>query len=149
MALRRRNARILRLTATLLAVTLAIGGLLGHGLAMLAVSLLTQPPAAAQPGFPAFIEICAADGLTRVVASELPTSGMAGGEDGKPAAPASGKINGCPVCSAFAQSGPADLPAALALAHPETGAGDLPATHQIAAPAPGRLLALSRGPPAA
>ena len=144
MGLRRRNARILRLSGTMLAVTLAIGGLLGHGLAMLAVSLLAQPPAAAQAGFPAFVEICAADGLTRVVASEQP-----GGEDGKPAAPASGKIDGCPICSAFAQSGPADLPAALALAVPEVRAADQPPTHQIAAAAPGRLLALSRGPPAA
>ena len=81
MGRRRQNAGFLRLTATALAVL----GLLGHGVAMLAVSLLAQTAAssaAAQPSFPAFIEICTADGLTALAASELP-----GGENRAPAAP--------------------------------------------------------------
>ena len=144
MGRRRQNAGFLRLTATALAVL----GLLGHGLAMLAVSLLAQTAAssaAAQPSFPAFIEICTADGLTTLAASELP-----GGENRAPAGPPSGKIDSCPVCSAFAQNGPVDLPAtALALLGPEPGAAALPAAHQVAAPSSGTQLPLSRGPPSA
>jgi hypothetical protein len=141
---RGQNFRILRLAAS----SLAVVGLLGHGLAMLLVSLLAQPPAAsvaAQQDFPAFVEICTADGLRKVARADLP-----GGKDETPAAPRHGKINGCPVCTAFAQNGPADLPAAVV--PPRHGLRRAAAPrplHQAATAAPERLRALSRGPPAA
>lgn len=139
----RQGPRLLRLTAGLLAVL----GLLGHGLAMLLVGLLAGAPAAAQTDFPAFLEICSADGLTGVVATELAAGGEENGDEER--GPASGKIDGCPVCTAFAQNGAADLPEQLApIGHKEAPARARPA-HQIAAPAPADRLALSRGPPAA
>ncbi|GAB4394925.1 MAG: hypothetical protein Tsb0032_24570 [Kiloniellaceae bacterium] len=142
----RRIAPIPRLIAS----SLAILGLLGHGLAMLAVSLLGPQPVAAQqsagtPDFPIYMEICAADGLTKWVASGLP-----GEEDPGPTAPPSGKIDGCPVCTAFAQAGPADLPALLVLREDAPrGRGGVPPLHQVAAASPAERLSLSRGPPAA
>lgn len=144
---RRHKARLLRLTASLMAIT----GLLGHGLAMLLVSLLAlspAPPASAQDGFPGVVEICAADGLIKVIAN--PPAGEAGSKDSEdPRAPASGKIDACPVCTAFAQSGHADLPVLAVLAG-RAARPDLPRPgHQVAAPTPGLLLAQSRAPPAA
>lgn len=148
MHLRRRTAplqgpalgRFLRLTAA----TLAVVGLLGHGLAMLAVSLLAQPDAAAQTDFPAVLEICAADGLKRTVSSGLP-----GEQEQKPAGPVSGKFSGCPVCTAFAQAGPADLTTVAVLGGDHVRPAAPRPAHQIAAATPDKLLALSRGPPAA
>jgi hypothetical protein len=145
-AIMRRRAqsfRFLRLAASFLAVV----GLLGHGLAMLLVSQLAQAPAAsvaAQQGFPAFVEICTADGLRKVARANLP-----GGKDETPAAPRHSKIDGCPVCTAFAQNGPADLPAAVVPERRNLRPAAPRPLHQVAVAAPERLRALSRGPPAA
>lgn len=133
-------ARFLRLTAT----TLAVVGLLAHGLAMLAASLMAQSDAAAQTDFPAVLEICAADGLSRTVSSGLP-----GEQEQKPDSPAPGKFNGCPICTAFAQAGPADLPSVIALGSEHVRPAAPRPAHQVAAATPGKLLALSRGPPVA
>jgi hypothetical protein len=137
------NFRFLRLAASCLAVV----GLLGHGLAMLLVSQLAQAPAAsaaAQQEFPAFVEICTADGLRKVARADLP-----GGKDETPPAPRHGKIDGCPVCTAFAQNGPADLPSAVVPERRSLRPAAPQPRHQVAAAAPERLRALSRGPPAA
>ncbi len=142
-----RTSRFLRPAASLLAVTLAITGLLGHGLAMLLVSQLAQAPtssAAAQQDLPAFVEICTAEGLRKGARADLP-----GGKDRTPAAPRHGKIDGCPVCTAFAQNGPADLPAAVVPERRTLRPAAPRPHHQLAAAAPERLRALSRGPPAA
>lgn len=139
---RGQSFRILRLAAS----SLAVVGLLGHGLAMLLVSELAQAPAAsvaAQQEFPAFVEICTADGLRKLARADLP-----GGKDETPAPPSHGKINGCPVCTAFAQNGPADLPAAVVPERRRLRSAVPRPRHQLAAAAPERLRALSRGPPA-
>lgn len=139
---RGQSFRILRLAAS----SLAVVGLLGHGLAMLLVSQLAQAPAdpvAAQQEFPAFVEICTGEGLRKVARADLP------GEDGEtPAAPRHGKVKGCPVCTAFAQNGPADLPAAVVPERRNLRPAAPRPLHQVAAAAPERLRALSRGPPA-
>ncbi|WP_193370205.1 DUF2946 family protein [Pelagibius marinus] len=139
---RGQNFRFPRLAASFLAVV----GLLGHGLAMLLVGQLAQSPSssvAAQQAYPAFVEICTADGLRRLARADLP-----GEEDETPAAPRHGKIDACPVCTAFAQNGPADLPVAVAPTCRSLRAAAPRPPHQVAAVAPERLRALSRGPPA-
>lgn len=140
----RQNPRLPRLAARYLAVPLAIAGLLGHGVAMLLVSLLAGAPAAAQTDFPGFVEICTADGLTKSIAT-APSSGKQKEAPG----PVSGKIDACPVCSAFAQNGQADLPVQAALAVRIEGITPPRPVHQIVAARLGEQLALSRGPPAA
>jgi len=136
---------------TLVASALAGLGLLGHGLAMLLVATLAAPPAAesgaAAAGYPAYVEICAADGEVRLApaadpARQPPATPHPAGHD-------SGHLNACPVCTAFAQNGLADLPAPVVLA---ARADDTTAWQPMAAAArAGRdgLSALSRGPPAA
>ena len=143
------RSRIVHPWLRLLASLLAGVGLLGHGLAMLLVSLLAGPAAAdgvQGADFPAFVEICAADGQVRLAPSGLPGNDSDGtGQTGH----GSGAIKTCPICSTFAQNGPADLPAPAVLS-----------AHALAAtpaqPAPGILRTgreglrpLSRGPPAA
>ena len=80
-------------------------GLLGHGLAMLfAAILVTAQPAGA--------------GNTALMAEICRSGSLAAGEDLPQEAPAKtprGEVKGCPVCNAFAQSGPAALPAVIAL----------------------------------
>jgi hypothetical protein len=138
---RRQKSRFLRLTAC----TLAVVGLLGHGLAMLLLDVLIQSPAAARSGLPGYAEICSANGLATL-------TGNGSGEEGVPRDggrhPADGKFQGCPVCNAFAQNGPADLPQSLQFAAPDRSAAAPRPGHQTAQTAPGVLLALSRGPPA-
>jgi len=125
------KSRILRLVAGFLAAA----GLLGHGLAMLLVALLAQAPASAEAGFAGYGEICTADG------------GPAGTNDSAPAQP-SGHIDACPVCTAFAQHGTADLPQALQLpARQATAAARRPAQESLPAAAH-RCTIRSRGPPA-
>lgn len=92
---------ILRLIAGLLAAT----GLLGHGLAMLLAGLLVSP-AAAGPDLRYFSEICTAEGVVSL--ADL-RRGNAGHDDGRHG----NFLNGCPVCTAYAQIGAADLPVAL------------------------------------
>jgi hypothetical protein len=102
---RPKSSQIVRLAASALAAV----GLLGHGLAMLLVAVLAQPPsAAAQSGFPGLAEICRADGASPTAGREAPSPDHPGDHHG-------GHLEGCPVCTAFAQSGPADLPHALIL----------------------------------
>ncbi|MGD1876999.1 MAG: hypothetical protein ACFB13_05810 [Kiloniellaceae bacterium] len=140
------NPRFLRLAASALATL----GLLGHGLAMLLVTVLAAPSAAGDAGFPRYVEICAADGQTR-----LAWTGSGGREDpagpaGGPAAPAHdpGPVKSCPVCTAFAQAGLADLP--LPVVRSRTVCRTATWSLALEAPALGRdgLRAQSRGPPA-
>ena len=140
------GSRVLRLAASALAVV----GLLGHGLAMLLVGLLYQTPAEAQSGVPAFVEICSPSGAKKLAWNDGSGRIVAPTGDSLPASdPSSGQIDGCPVCSAFAQNGPADLPQALvSLSSKDHVALAWPAD-QVTAAAPRRLLALSRGPPPA
>ncbi|GAB4365413.1 MAG: hypothetical protein Kow00114_22640 [Kiloniellaceae bacterium] len=159
--LRPQRARIARLAASILAGL----GLLGHGLAMLLVSLLVQGPAgapAAAGAFPAWVEICAADGEARLVATGIgaaplgtPRPADSAPEQDPDHGPAHGPTHGqdhlklCAVCTAFAQSGLADLPAPLVLAGRHDGAdASLPLQHLSRTGREG-LAALSRGPPAA
>jgi hypothetical protein len=108
----RRMPVFLRLIAAALAAT----GLLGHGIAMLLVGLLASP-VSAQPDARYFGEICTPDGVFRLAAlgpadSEQGLPGDTGGQHGDP-------LNGCPVCSAYAQIGTADLPVSLVAQIPE------------------------------
>lgn len=150
---RPRWARLGRLAASALAGL----GLLGHGLAMLLVSVLVQAPAsapAAAGDVPAWVEICAADGETRFVATGVGAETLGTPRPAEPAphhAPAHGQdhLKLCAVCTAFAQSGLADLPAPLVLAVRSHGAdASLPPQCLSRAGREGRG-ALSRGPPAA
>ena len=134
----------LRLTAH----TLAVLGLLGHGLAMLFVGVLAQPNAATQPTFAAFLEICSAGGPTEAVADASGTDRGTAESQHRPAAPATGKIDSCPICSAFSQNGAAHLPTAFALYSLEARPVVQRPAQQIAAKTPFRLHPLSRGPPA-
>jgi hypothetical protein len=103
----RRTPVFLRLTASLLAAT----GLLGHGIAMLLVGLLASP-VAAEPDTRYFSEICTPGGLVRLADLGSRDSGDADGEHGSP-------LKNCPVCTAYAQAGSADLPVALTAPSPE------------------------------
>jgi len=136
---------------TLVASALAGLGLLGHGLAMLLVAALAAPPpavsGAAAAGYPAYVAICAADGEIRLAPADNPAKQVPATPH--PADHDSGHLNACPVCTAFAQNGLADLPSPVVLA---VHAADTPAWQPTAAAArTGRdgLSALSRGPPAA
>jgi len=140
------KTRVFRLAAG----ALAVFGLLGHGLAMLLASVLLQAPAEAPSGFPAFVEICSASGANKVAWNDGSGRIVAPIEDNKPSSdPASGKIAGCPVCNAFAQNGPAELPQSLVPFSRENHVALAWPAHQVTATAPRRLLALSRGPPPA
>lgn len=120
-----RKLRFWRLAASLLAAT----GLLGHGIAMLLAAWLTAAPAAAEaPGFGA---ICSAGGA----------SGSAP-EDQHPTGP----HHPCPVCTAFAQAGTADLPATMPLRR--TTAAGLAPTPQGETTTAVILAAPPRAPPA-
>jgi hypothetical protein len=136
---------------TLIASALAGLGLLGHGVAMLLVAALAAPPAAgsgaAAAGYPAYVEICAADGEIRLAPADNPAERAPAAP--QPAGHDSGHLNACPVCTAFAQNGLADLPTLVVLAE---HAVESTAWQPMAAAArAGRdgLSALSRGPPAA
>ena len=142
---RAKSFGILRLTAGILAGL----GLLGHGLAMLVVGVLAQPNVATQPTFAAVLEICSAGGPTEAVAEINGTERGAAESQHRPTRPASGKIDSCPICSAFSQTGAADLPAACTLYSLEARPAVQPPAQQIAAKTPFRLHSLSRGPPAA
>lgn len=93
---------ILRPIAGLLATT----GLLGHGLAMLLTGLLVSPVTAA-PESRYFSEICTSEGIVRLADLGTRDSKDADGRHGNP-------LKTCPVCTAYAQVGSADLPVALA-----------------------------------
>jgi hypothetical protein len=135
---RPKSSRILRLAASALATV----GLLGHGLAMLLVAVLAQPPsAAAQSGFPAFGEICRADGTDFTAGRETPSRDHPGDRHG-------GHLEGCPVCTAFAQSGPADLPHVLILPLGDRGQTALPAATLLPPAAKGLGRPQTRAPPA-
>jgi hypothetical protein len=132
------KSRLCRLSASGLAVT----ALLGHALAMLLVSLLAQAPA--QAGLPAYGEICTADG---VVAGSR-EAGPAGSSEPAPERHPGGPLDACPVCTAFAQNGQADLPPAFALPAPRpVSVTQRPAQEAVPATA-GAGAAQSRGPPA-
>jgi hypothetical protein len=132
------KSRLCRLAASGLAVT----ALLGHALAMLLVTLLAQAPA--QAGLPAYGEICTADG---VVAGPR-EAGRAGNGDPAPQHHPGGPVDACPVCTAFAQNGQADLPPAFALPAPRpVSVTQRPAQEAVPATA-GAGAAQSRGPPA-
>lgn len=114
---RPKRPRILRLAASALAAV----GLLGHGLAMLLVAVLAQSSAAAaQSDLPGFDEICRADRADFTAGRESPMPGPQRDHH-------DGHLKGCPVCTAFAQSGPADLPHALILPMGSRGQSALPA----------------------
>jgi Protein of unknown function (DUF2946) len=98
----RRMPVFLRLTASLLAAT----GLLGHGIAMLLVGLLASP-VSAEPDTRYFSEICTPGGLVSLADLESRDSGEDDGQHSDP-------LKSCPVCTAYAQAGAADLPVALA-----------------------------------
>jgi hypothetical protein len=132
------KSRLCRLAASGLAVT----ALLGHALAMLLVSLLAQAPA--QAGLPAYGEICTADGLV----AGPPEAGREGNGDPAPQHHPGGPVGACPVCTAFAQNGQADLPPAFALPAPRpVSVTQRPAQEAVPATA-GAGAAQSRGPPA-
>jgi hypothetical protein len=132
------KSRLYRLAASGLAVT----ALLGHALAMLLVTLLAQAPA--QAGLPAYGEICTAGGL---VAGPR-EAGPAGSGDPAPQHQPGGPVDACPVCTAFAQNGQADLPPALVLPAPSpVSVTQRPAQEAEPATA-GARAAQSRGPPA-
>lgn len=102
----RRTLVILRLIAGLLAAT----GLLGNGLAMLLIALLVSPAAAtAESRY--FSEICTADGIVRL-ADLAARDSEDGGGHGDP-------LKHCPVCTAYAQLGAADLPVTLVAPLPQ------------------------------
>ncbi|MEO3431001.1 DUF2946 domain-containing protein [Pelagibius sp. CAU 1746] len=139
--------RFLRPAASLLALALAVVGLLGHGLAMLLVGQLAQAPqasVAAQQTFAASVEICTTEGLRKLARADGPGRG-----DDPPAGPGHGKVDACPVCTAFAQNGPADLPAAAAPERRTLRPAVPRPPLQAAAATPEWLPAQSRGPPAA
>lgn len=125
------KSRIFRFLASFLAA----GGLLGHGLAMLLVALLVQAPATAEADSAGYGEICTAAG------------DPAEGNDTAPGHPP-GRIDACPVCTAFAQSGPVDLPQALQLPARATTGTIQPPVQEALPAAADRRSALSRGPPA-
>ncbi len=118
---------------------------------MLLVAALAGPPDAeagvpAAP-YPAYLDICAADGEIRLAPAGIPAEQAPATPH--PADHDTGHLNACPVCTAFAQNGLADLPTPVVLAVRAVGA---PASQPTAAAArAGRdgLSALSRGPPAA
>jgi hypothetical protein len=130
---------VLRLAASALAAL----GLLGHGLAMLLVSLLAAPAEAAPGRFPAFIEICGADGPSRLV------PGQTGAPQERPNGPKREQADGCPVCTAFAQNAAAVLPAVAVLSGREIRATAPRRPGQRAARLPAAMHAHPRAPPAA
>jgi len=131
--------RLCRLAATGLAVT----GLMGHGLVMLLLAFLVQTPAAAPVGLSGFGEICTADGLVIAATAGDETPGP-GKSSGHPA----GHIHVCPVCSAFAQNGAADMPHIVLPAPPLPATAGRPPVQETLPPTITGLAALSRGPPA-
>jgi hypothetical protein len=97
----RLSLRSLKIAASALATL----GLLGHGLAMLfAAILVTAQPAGAE-NTALLAEICRSGSLA--AGGELPQEA--------PAKTPGGEVKGCPVCNAFAQGGPAALPAVIAV----------------------------------
>ena len=137
------KSRLYRLAASGLAVT----ALLGHALAMLLVTLLAQAPA--QAGLPAYGEICTAGGLVAGPREAgRPGSGDPGSGEPAPQHHPGGPVDACPVCTAFAQNGQADLPPALVLPAPSpVRVTQRPAQEAEPATA-GARAAQSRGPPA-
>ncbi|MGF1628767.1 MAG: DUF2946 family protein [Kiloniellaceae bacterium] len=102
---------------------------------MLLVALLAQAPASAEAGFAGYGEICRADGDPAKTSDSTP---------GHP----SGHLEVCPICTASAQNGPADLPQALQLpARKAVASAQRPAPEALPTTAEGRA-ARSRGPPA-
>jgi len=122
----------------LLVSGLAVTGLLGHGIAMLLVALLA--PAAAEAGQPPYGAICTAEGL--IAAATAPAR-----DDDRPPRPG-GQLDACPVCTAYAQSGPADLPAPVALPCATSPFGALRAVGDAARPTEAGFAPPSRAPPA-
>lgn len=85
---------------------------MGHSLAMLLVAALT--PAAQAAPYPAFMEICTAEGIVVLSAEQAadPGDGKAPENHGS----GSGGLESCPVCSAFGQQSFNGPPAGLTLA---------------------------------
>lgn len=137
------TSRILRFTATALASL----GLLGHGLAMLLVGLLGSAPATAEPGFPAFLEICRVGGDVAATADASGMTGTPTDSPHHPAGPAQGGIDGCPVCNAFAQIGADGLTASIIVAEPASGPAAPPPAGARSRKAASAFHALSRAPP--
>ena len=124
------RSRFLRLAASALASL----GLLGHGFAMLLVSLLGDTPVAAQSGAPAFVEICTADGFVKPAASGSGSQGGPADSRDQPARPDHDAIDSCP-------------PASLTFAElSDNQTAPLPADGR-AIKSSSQLYALSRGPP--
>jgi hypothetical protein len=135
MPLRGRTSRLYRLLGSCLAVT----GLLGHGLAMLLLASLV--PSTAEAGVPAYGEICTAEGL-------VATAGFEHEENDRAPGHPAGHLDPCPVCTAFAQYGTADLPAAAALTATAPAGAVPPPVQDARPPSVSGLIPLSRGPPA-
>lgn len=132
----RRKPVFLRLIATLLAAT----GLLGHGIAMVLVGLLASAGTAdAETRY--FSEICTPDGLVRLADLESPDSGDGGAKHGDP-------LNNCPICTAYAQLGTANLPAAMAIPALQCCSATQLAGRDVAARISSRPQAQPRAPPA-
>lgn len=136
MTLRGRTSRLYRLVGSALAAT----GLLGHGLAMLLLAFLL--PSAAEAGVPAYGEICTAEGLVVAAGPEHEESDRAPGHY------PTGPLDPCPVCTAFAHNGSADLPAAFVLTAAAPAGAAPPPVQDAQPPSAGGLIPLSRGPPA-
>ncbi|MGF1592618.1 MAG: DUF2946 family protein [Kiloniellaceae bacterium] len=140
---RPKRLRILRLAAS----ALAAFGLLGHGLAMLLVAVLAQTPAAAaQGGIQGFGEICRANSADLLAGRQAPSPDRPHDHDGDHQG---GHLKGCPVCTAFAQSGAADLPHALVLPLGNRGRMLLPTATELPPADSGWERPRTRAPPAA
>lgn len=129
---RDRSTSLYRLLGSGLAAT----GLLGHGIAMLLVAVLAPAPAEAGPA--PFGDICTADGLVEPPGREddrAPTQG--------------GHLNACPVCTAYAQSAQAALPAVVALPGAIVAAAAPAPAPDALPPTAAALVPQSRGPPSA
>ncbi len=144
MTRRSQSARFLRIAAS----SLAVLGLLGHGLAMLLVALLGAPAVAAQESFPGATEICSAERAVAPARAGTAADRRRSESEEPPAPPAHGKIDSCPVCTVFAQTGVAAPPVALAVTGGAARSAPVLPADADAVLSPLNGYAFSRGPPA-
>ena len=131
----------------LLAGALAVLGLNGHGIAMLLVAVALPGNAAAQHDLSSRIEICSPQGLTADAPPSAGTAGQPRNGALPPSERRSAGFDGCTVCTAFAQSGAADLPRTAASFEFDCCTASWQAERAPALPATARLRLQTRGPP--
>lgn len=142
---RSQSARFLRIAAS----TLAVLGLLGHGLAMLLAALVGASAAAAQEASAGIVQICSAERAVAAAMDGVSAERRSSESEAPPAPPAHGKTGSCSICSAYAHSSVATLPFVPAMTGGAARSRSvLPADAATALPSLD-LYAFSRGPPLA